>query len=163
INRVLHQPPRLDGVDERLRPLLEACLAKEPERRPTAVQVLGVLVGHDPATLPQVPVEEVLENGYTAALNEQTQIAATAALPIPIGDQAPEPAPTAVMPAAEDTPAPESRTPVSGLAALAANRPADEAPASSPPSGPLRTTSGPLRTTSGPLRTTSGLAALVNT
>ncbi|MBN3584967.1 serine/threonine protein kinase, partial [Algoriphagus aestuarii] len=26
INRVLHQPPRLDGVDERLRPLLEACL-----------------------------------------------------------------------------------------------------------------------------------------
>ena len=149
INRVLHQPPRLDGVDERLRPLLEACLAKEPERRPTAVQVLGVLVGHDPATLPQVPVEEVLENGYTAALNEQTQIAATAALPIPIGDQAPEPAPTAVMPAAEDTPAPESRTPVSGLAALAANRPADEAPASSPPSGPLRTT--------------SGLAALVNT
>lgn len=148
INRVLHQPPRLDGVDERLRPLLEACLAKEPERRPTAVQVLGVLVGHDPATLPQVPVEEVLENGYTAALNEQTQIAATAALPIPIGDEAPEPAPTAVMPAAEDTPAPESRTPVSGLAALAANRPADEAPASSPPSGPLRTT--------------SGLAALVN-
>ena len=143
-----HQPgpPPAAPPRRRLRPLLE--LPAEPERRPTAVQVLGVLVGHDPAT-PQVPVEEVLENGYTAALNEQTQIAATDALPIPIGDQAPEPAPTAVMPAAEDTPAPESRTPVSGLAALAANRPADEAPASSPPSGPLRTT--------------SGLAALVNT
>ena len=151
INRVLNRPPRLDGVDERLRPLLEACLAKEPERRPTAVQVLGALVGHDPASVAQVPVEEVLENGYTAALSEQTQIAATAVLPIPTAEEMAGAAPTAVLSAAEDAPdtdAPE-RPAAGGLAALAAARPTGEAPDTGPASGPMRTT--------------SGLAALVDT
>lgn len=69
---------------------------------------------HDPSTLAQVPVEEVLENGYTAARDEQTQIAATATLPIPTGAQASGPAPTAVMPTAEDTPAAEPSQPASG-------------------------------------------------
>ncbi len=150
IHRVLNRPPKLDGVDERLRPLLEACLAKEPERRPTAVQVLGALVGHDPANVARVPVEEVLEEGYTAALSEQTQIAATAVLPIPTAEEMAGAAPTAVLPetddSADETP---TRKAPSGLAALAAERPADGAVASGP--------------TSGPMRTTSGLAALVNT
>ncbi|GAA3729040.1 putative Ser/Thr protein kinase [Spinactinospora alkalitolerans] len=83
IDRVLHDPPHLDEVPDRLRPLLEACLDKDPARRPSAVQVLGMLVGHDPAAVAGLPVTAVLTDGYTAATSEQTRIAPTVALPVP--------------------------------------------------------------------------------
>ncbi|MBB6171926.1 hypothetical protein HNR23_001986 [Nocardiopsis mwathae] len=89
IHRILSEPPDLAAVPGNLRPLLEACLAKEPEQRPTAARVLGLLVGHDfeaaaptpgPAagtgerTEPVDPVTDVLRRGATAAIDAQTRV-----------------------------------------------------------------------------------------
>ncbi|NVI87933.1 serine/threonine-protein kinase, partial [Actinomadura sp. BRA 177] len=48
INRVMHEPPMLDGVPTDLHRLIGACLAKEPERRPTAQQIMMALIGSGP-------------------------------------------------------------------------------------------------------------------
>jgi hypothetical protein len=48
INRVMHEPPVLDGVPADLHRLIAACLAKEPERRPTAQQIMMALIGSGP-------------------------------------------------------------------------------------------------------------------
>ena len=45
--RVVHQPPDLALAPLEIRPLLEACLAKEPEDRPTASQLLEMTGGAD--------------------------------------------------------------------------------------------------------------------
>ncbi|MEV6278945.1 protein kinase [Nocardia sp. NPDC051832] len=41
--RVVYEEPQLDGVPERLRPLVAACLAKDPAARPTPEQILDEL------------------------------------------------------------------------------------------------------------------------
>jgi eukaryotic-like serine/threonine-protein kinase len=43
IYRVVHEPPDLSGVPDGLRPLIEWCMAKSPEGRPTTGQLLGEL------------------------------------------------------------------------------------------------------------------------
>ncbi|MGP3934378.1 serine/threonine-protein kinase [Nonomuraea sp. KM88] len=48
--RVVHYAPDLRGMDDRLRPLVEQALAKEPERRPTAQQLLDRLLGREAIT-----------------------------------------------------------------------------------------------------------------
>ncbi|MFC4060893.1 serine/threonine-protein kinase [Planomonospora corallina] len=48
--RVVNHVPRLDGVDERLRPLVEQALDKDPARRPTAQELLDRLLGRTRAT-----------------------------------------------------------------------------------------------------------------
>ncbi|GAA2007345.1 hypothetical protein GCM10009799_38650 [Nocardiopsis rhodophaea] len=79
IHRILSEPPDLTEVPDNLRPLLEACLSKDPEQRPTAAKVLGLLVGHDftngaSASGPADPVTAVLREGATAAVDERTRI-----------------------------------------------------------------------------------------
>ncbi|WP_051060595.1 serine/threonine-protein kinase [Nocardiopsis baichengensis] len=49
LHRVLHGAPDVEGVPERLRPLVEAALAKEPERRPGSEDLLMALLGRRPA------------------------------------------------------------------------------------------------------------------
>ncbi|MEU5098012.1 serine/threonine-protein kinase [Streptomyces sp. NPDC020996] len=44
----VHSEPRLDGLPEPLRPLVSACLAKEPERRPTSGEALEMLTALPP-------------------------------------------------------------------------------------------------------------------
>jgi serine/threonine protein kinase len=45
--RVVHSPPATGGVPTQLRPLVEGCLAKDPQRRPTTDQILAELgAGH---------------------------------------------------------------------------------------------------------------------
>src|SRR4051812_120867 len=46
--RILTQPPYLEGLAEPLRSLVELSLAKEPEDRPTARELLDMLVGDRP-------------------------------------------------------------------------------------------------------------------
>ncbi|SEG65376.1 Serine/threonine protein kinase [Nonomuraea solani] len=43
--RIVHEEPRLDGLDEGIRELVGRALAKDPRRRPTAQQLLADLVG----------------------------------------------------------------------------------------------------------------------
>ncbi|MFI6735424.1 serine/threonine-protein kinase [Nonomuraea sp. NPDC050451] len=45
--RVVHRAPELTGLDERLRPLVEQALDKDPARRPTAQQLLDRLLGRE--------------------------------------------------------------------------------------------------------------------
>jgi serine/threonine protein kinase len=47
INRILHEPPSLEGVPDDLRGLLLDCLDKEPSRRPTAPAILMRLLGQE--------------------------------------------------------------------------------------------------------------------
>ncbi|GAA1869819.1 serine/threonine-protein kinase [Actinomadura bangladeshensis] len=52
--RVVHEEPKLDGLDPGLRDVVAAALDKDPRRRPSVQEVLGRLVGNgttDPATL----------------------------------------------------------------------------------------------------------------
>jgi serine/threonine protein kinase len=54
--RVVGQPPDLAGVaDEGLRALIEACLAKSPQDRPTVPAVLAALTGRGPAPATLTP------------------------------------------------------------------------------------------------------------
>ncbi|WKU05338.1 protein kinase [Micromonospora sp. HUAS LYJ1] len=46
--RILTQEPRLDGVPEPLRRIVGLALAKEPDDRPTAPQLLAMLLGEQP-------------------------------------------------------------------------------------------------------------------
>lgn len=43
IHRVISEPPRLDGVPDGLREVVGACLSKDPARRPTTGEVIGLL------------------------------------------------------------------------------------------------------------------------
>ncbi|MFA1542727.1 serine/threonine-protein kinase [Actinomadura monticuli] len=52
--RVVHEEPKLDGLDPGLRDVVAAALDKDPRRRPSVQEVLGRLVGNgttDPAAL----------------------------------------------------------------------------------------------------------------
>ena len=40
VYRIVHKPPRLDGVPEEIRPLIERCLAKDSSQRPAATELL---------------------------------------------------------------------------------------------------------------------------
>ncbi|RPK93315.1 MULTISPECIES: serine/threonine-protein kinase [Streptomyces] len=52
--RSVHEPPDLAAVPEGLRPVLAACLAKEPDRRPTPAGLLDLFVPDAPAHAPAV-------------------------------------------------------------------------------------------------------------
>ncbi|TMR91612.1 serine/threonine-protein kinase [Nonomuraea basaltis] len=52
VYRVINHAPVLDGLDERIRPLVERALDKDATRRPTAQRLMDLLLGR-----PEVPVE----------------------------------------------------------------------------------------------------------
>lgn len=47
VHRVVSAPPDLEGVDENVRQIVEACLDKNPDNRPNAQTLLMRLLGHD--------------------------------------------------------------------------------------------------------------------
>ncbi|MEU6039286.1 protein kinase [Actinomadura sp. NPDC047616] len=79
INRVMHEPPTLDGVPDDLKPLLAACLAKEPTRRPTAQHLMMRLIGSGPAA--QTRMDDPAQ--ATTLLAEGSQMAAGHGAPPP--------------------------------------------------------------------------------
>ncbi|WP_075927326.1 serine/threonine-protein kinase [Nocardiopsis sp. CNR-923] len=64
VDRVLRDEPDLDGVPDRLLPVLGRCLDKDPEARPRAVDVLSTLLGTGPTTAP-LAATAVLEQAAT--------------------------------------------------------------------------------------------------
>ncbi|MDS1270390.1 serine/threonine-protein kinase [Lipingzhangella sp. LS1_29] len=51
VHRVVSGAPHLDGVPEAIRPIVEECLAKDPNQRPSARELLMRLLGHDDTTV----------------------------------------------------------------------------------------------------------------
>lgn len=61
--RIVNDGPALDGLDQRMRGLVEWAMAKDPARRPTAQQLLAELVGGQPS--PE-SATQVVERTWTA-------------------------------------------------------------------------------------------------
>jgi predicted Ser/Thr protein kinase len=74
INRVMHEPPSLDGVPADLHRLIGACLAKEPARRPTAQQIMMALIGSGPGGSGQTRMDDPAQ--ATTMLAEGSTLAA---------------------------------------------------------------------------------------
>ncbi|GAA0569539.1 serine/threonine-protein kinase [Actinomadura livida] len=74
INRVMHEQPSLQGVPENLLGLISACLVKEPERRPTAQQIMMALIGTGPGGAAQTRMDDPAQ--ATTMLAEGSTLAA---------------------------------------------------------------------------------------
>ncbi|MBD2896419.1 serine/threonine-protein kinase [Spirillospora sp. NPDC000708] len=76
INRVMNEPPYLEGVPADLHRLVAACLVKEPERRPTAQQLMMALIGSGPGGAGQTRMDD--PGQATTMLAEGSTLAAGA-------------------------------------------------------------------------------------
>jgi Protein kinase domain len=85
VYRIRHEPPDLDGLDGRLRELVEACMAKQPERRPTAKAVLLELLGDPAAPDPQAGATALLQRSWSPP----TPAAPAPAAPLPASPTSP--------------------------------------------------------------------------
>ncbi|TRO68363.1 serine/threonine-protein kinase [Streptomyces sp. IB201691-2A2] len=73
----VHSEPELGGLPEQLRPLVSACLAKEPADRPTSSEVLDALTG-----LPAEPADEESGSDEEASRAPVTVPPKTGTLPL---------------------------------------------------------------------------------
>ena len=79
VHRVISSPPDIDGVDDALRPIVAACLDKNPANRPTAQRLLMRLLGHEEAE--EAPsAEDAVKQGEQIA---QTGLIPQGQLPLP--------------------------------------------------------------------------------
>ncbi|MFD0901453.1 serine/threonine-protein kinase [Actinomadura sediminis] len=105
INRILHEEPDLGGLDGALRDLVADCLRKEPERRPTARQVLMRLLGHEEAAVPApVAVPDVTGDPEATAMLAAGSVRAAEALDEPAGGGVDDPGEASPSAAFEDDP-----------------------------------------------------------
>ncbi|GAA2832736.1 hypothetical protein GCM10020220_022000 [Nonomuraea rubra] len=74
INRVLNETPDLRVISEPLRSLIADCLAKDPARRPAAMDLLGRLVGHQSETTQQTMPRTVILPATLGTLKETTTL-----------------------------------------------------------------------------------------
>ena len=138
VYRVVHAPPRLDGVPDQIRPLIERCLAKDPGQRPAASELLAEAEAVQPATgwLPE-PITRAFPDSLASAVAEPPTPAAA------------EPA-DADWPVTRDSvlivPKPETVPPVAEAAAPAA----EIAPPDSETSPPAAETASPAAETAPP-------------
>jgi len=56
--RVVHEPPKLEGLPADLTEVLAACLAKDPGERPTAPEIAGLVAPEEP-WLPEAVMEDI--------------------------------------------------------------------------------------------------------
>ncbi|PRX97309.1 serine/threonine-protein kinase [Allonocardiopsis opalescens] len=74
IQQVLHEPPRLDGLEGPLREIVAASLNKDPDKRPTSGELLSMLLGNDPAVAGR-PVDETLADASSRVADASTVLA----------------------------------------------------------------------------------------
>jgi serine/threonine protein kinase len=96
--RITHEPPDLEGLDGRLRELIEACMAKQPEQRPTARAVLLDLLGDRATPDPQADATRLLERSWSPPA------VAVQAPPQPPSPPPPSPQPPSPPPPAGERP-----------------------------------------------------------
>jgi len=72
--RVVHSEPETDGLPEEIRPLIERCLAKDPQHRPTATQLLAELSTAASAACPpaQAAIQGLPTPGPAAQVGDGT-------------------------------------------------------------------------------------------
>ncbi|MEV5958860.1 serine/threonine-protein kinase [Streptomyces sp. NPDC051987] len=113
--RIAHEEPRLDDVPPSLRPVLEACLVKAPDARPTAGQLLGRL-GADAGEWAAAPPPGLAEDLATREAELRDLLSApTATVGPPTTPTVPVAPAPAVSPAAPPAPMPPVAPPVSGF------------------------------------------------
>ncbi|TDC54874.1 serine/threonine protein kinase [Micromonospora sp. KC207] len=171
--RILTQPPQLDGLPASLREPVRAALAKDPADRPTAPELLAILLGNQsatptptpptvdqrPAAVPDLPVRSARHRraalGGLAALLVLTGV--TVAGLVANADDRPEagaaPSPSAGSPSPSPSSAVSAQTP---------------APEQTPPRSAAPTPTGSRSTPAGVIEpsrptTSPGPRALVNT
>jgi eukaryotic-like serine/threonine-protein kinase len=139
VYRIVHAAPRLDGVPDEIRPLIERCLAKDPRDRPAASDLLAEAEAVQPMTgwLPEpitsgFPDNPVLRVAEFPVLEVKAEDPPTItgpsvliggdpeAEPVPPEPEAVSPEPEAVVPEDGELPAePASATPQAEPAVLA--------------------------------------------
>ena len=68
VHRVVSAPPDISEVPEQLREIVAECLDKDPDRRPTAKQLLMRLLGHDTVDEASVPTSQAVAEGEQRAV-----------------------------------------------------------------------------------------------
>jgi hypothetical protein len=66
VYRIQHEAPDLGGLEGRLRALVEGCMDKEPERRPSARTLLLELLGDHADPDPQAAATQLLQRSWSA-------------------------------------------------------------------------------------------------
>ena len=66
VYRIRHEAPDLGGLEGRLRELVEGCMDKEPERRPSARTLLLELLGDHADPDPQAAATQLLQRSWSA-------------------------------------------------------------------------------------------------
>ncbi|MFD3450667.1 serine/threonine-protein kinase [Streptomyces sp. NPDC058691] len=117
IANTAHRPPRLDGYDDQLRPLLERCLTADPDERIGTEELAARC--QELADRPLSDFGEWLPAPLAAVIVRREQAAQTP--PPPTAPPIPTAAPTTPPPAASTTPPP---SPATDLASTGATGPA---------------------------------------
>jgi hypothetical protein len=92
VYRIRHEPPDLEGLEGRLRALVEGCMAKQPEQRPTAKAVLLELLGDHADPDPQAAATQRLQQSWAPPAATIQPPAAAAPPPAPLPPPASPPA-----------------------------------------------------------------------
>ncbi|MGW3343292.1 serine/threonine-protein kinase [Nonomuraea rubra] len=83
VYRVINHVPKLDGLDERIRPLVERALDKDPARRPTAQQLVDGLLGR--TGVPVAAATEAVSETWTPVVPPSPPRRRLPWLPIVVG------------------------------------------------------------------------------
>jgi serine/threonine protein kinase len=82
-HRIRFEPPDLEGLEGRLRELVEGCAAKQPEQRPSAKEVLLELLGDHADPDPQASATQLLEQSWSPPMRHLQLPDAAPPLPAP--------------------------------------------------------------------------------
>ncbi|WP_286256422.1 protein kinase domain-containing protein [Streptomyces graminofaciens] len=91
VYQLVHEPPNLKDLPEWLRPTVERCLAKEPDERPDAGELLGLLSASCPTILsalpfPAAPTAPMTPDSAAPDADTATAVPVSVPAPVPVPD-----------------------------------------------------------------------------